>query len=179
MTDTTFSKVEWIVRIRSMEQADVTPLFESFAHHGWHKPAETFRGYLDDQRHGVRACYVAEVGGAIAGCCTLLWESPYAPFNTAGIPEIAELNVLPPYRAVTVSAVRCSTPSRVLPVRVVQGSGWAMAFTPITAEHSDYTYAVVTCLTAAASCKYRAVEPGQSIPIDDDATLMLTRALRN
>lgn len=164
-------------RIRPFEEGDVCRLFEAFTEHGWHKSLETFRGYLDDQRRGVRACYVAEVDGAVAGYCTLLWESKYQPFETAGVPEISDLNVLPPYRNNGVGSALLGAAEEHAGNRGrVVGLGVGL--------YADYgaaqrLYVRRGYLPDGRGVMYdnRPVEPGQAIPVDDDATLMLTRTL--
>ncbi|MFC6707930.1 GNAT family N-acetyltransferase [Flexivirga alba] len=164
--------------IRPFEQADVTRLYESFGQHGWHKPFRTFAGYLADQQHGARACFVAEVGGAIAGYCTLLWESPYVPFQTAGIPEIADLNVLPPCRQRGVGTALLDAAEHAAGERSpVVGLGVGL-YADYGAAQRLYVRRGYLPDGRGVMYEYRAVAPGRSIPIDDDATLMMTLALR-
>ncbi|GGB46065.1 N-acetyltransferase [Flexivirga endophytica] len=179
MTDKAFAAGEPGYRIRPFEQADVTRLFESFAQHGWHKSVETFRGYLDDQRHGARACYIADVGGAVAGYCTLLWKSTYQPFNAAGIPEIADLNVLPPYRQRGVGTALLDAVESAAGARsAVVGLGVGL-YADYGAAQRLYVRRGYLPDGCGVMYEYRTVEPCRSIPIDDNATLMMTRALKN
>ena len=151
----------------------------SFAQHGWHKPTETFEGYLDEQRHGARTCYVAEVGDATAGHCTLLWESSYEPFRAAGVPEIADLNVLPPFRNRGVGSALLDTLESTARKRgAVVGLGVGL-YADYGAAQRLYVRRGYLPDGRGVVYEYRTVDPGQSIPIDDDATLMMTRVLRD
>lgn len=178
MTDETFVADE-IARIRPFEHVDASRLAASFAQHGWHKPVDTFTGYLHEQRLGVRACYVAEIGQSIAGYCTLLWESHYEPFKAAGIPEIADLNVLPPFRRHGVGSALLDT------VEVAAGERGGFVGLGV-GLYADYGAAQRLYVSRGylpdgrgVMYEYRTVEPCQTIPIDDSATLMMTRALKD
>jgi GNAT superfamily N-acetyltransferase len=167
------------IRIRFFERVDASRLADSFASHGWNKPVETFEGYLDEQRLGARACYVAEVGPAIAGYCTLLWESAYEPFKAAGIPEIADLNVLRPFRRHGVGSALLDTVEVAARQRSpVVGLGVGL-YADYGAAQRLYVRRGYVPDGRGVMYEYRTVEPGQSIPIDDGATLMMTRALRD
>jgi len=162
-----------------LEQVDARRLAAGFARHGWHKPVETFDGYLDEQRRGARACYLAEVDGVIAGYCTLLWESPYQPFRAGGIPEIADLNVLPPFRCRGIgSALLDAVESAAKDRSAVVGLGVGLYADYGTAQRLYVRRGYVPD-GRGVMYEYRTVEPCESIPIDDDATLMMTRTLRD
>ncbi len=47
---------------------------------------------------GSRSVLVATIAGKFAGYVTINWQSYYAPFRAAGIPEIQDFNVLPHFR---------------------------------------------------------------------------------
>jgi len=87
-----------IVRIEILCQTHIIPLVEGFARHNWEKPKALFEAYLKEQVEGKRQIWVAVVGDSIAGYVTLSWHSHYQPFSTQDIPEIMDLNVLPPFR---------------------------------------------------------------------------------
>ncbi len=84
--------------IRPLEARDVAPIAAAFAALGWDKPASQYERYLQDQKAGRRVVPAAFVDDAFAGYLTVVWESGYPPFREANIPEIQDLNVLPPLR---------------------------------------------------------------------------------
>lgn len=71
-------------------------LTEAFA--AWNKPAGQYARYFEENLAGTRVTLVGFVDGEIAGYGNLLWQSDYLPFVSAGIPEIADLNTLEPFR---------------------------------------------------------------------------------
>lgn len=80
--------------LRRLRAEDAETIAAAFAAQGWQKPAEQYKGYFAEQRAGLRVTLVAEVDAVFAGYINVLWESPYAGFRAAGIPEIADFNVL-------------------------------------------------------------------------------------
>lgn len=86
------------VSIRLLAAGDIPAITAAFSALGWHKPAVQYERYLAEQRRGKREILVSWQGTAFAGYVTVVWQSGYAPFRDAGIPEIVDLNVLPHLR---------------------------------------------------------------------------------
>lgn len=84
--------------IRKLKSTDILMLVESFAAHHWQKPASTFEQYLQEQQEGTRHIWLAFEKTYFAGYVTLTKKSSYLPFKKNRIPEIMDLNVLPPFR---------------------------------------------------------------------------------
>ncbi len=84
--------------LRLLAAADCELIAAAFARQGWNKPADQYARYLQEQESGRREVWVAEWEGAFAGYVTVVWESDYAPFREAAIPEIVDLNVLKRYQ---------------------------------------------------------------------------------
>ncbi len=84
--------------VRPLETEDVQPIAAAFAAIGWDKPASQYERYLAEQQRGERVVLVAFLDDAFAGYLTIVWQSGYAPFRAAGIPEIVDFNVLPQLR---------------------------------------------------------------------------------
>jgi GNAT superfamily N-acetyltransferase len=84
--------------IRTLQTQDIEPMAQAFAQIGWNKPASLYERYLVEQNADARVCLVAFVDGDFAGYVTVHWQSDYAPFHAANIPEVADFNVLPHYR---------------------------------------------------------------------------------
>jgi ribosomal protein S18 acetylase RimI-like enzyme len=82
------------ILIREMEASDCRRISEAFAAQGWAKPVSQYERYWAQHAAGSRLVLVAEVAGEFAGYLTIVWESGYAPFRAAGIPEIVDFNVL-------------------------------------------------------------------------------------
>jgi len=77
---------------------DIDEIISDFAAHNWNKPRSTFESYLSDQQKDERRVWLAWRGDDLAGYVTLSLNSKYEPFREASIPEIMDLNVLPPFR---------------------------------------------------------------------------------
>ena len=121
---------------------------------------------------------MAEVDGEVAGYCTLTWESRYQPFQTVGVPEVADLNVLPPYRNHGVGSALLDAVENVAGARsAIVGLGVGL-YADYGAAQRLYVRRGYVPDGRGVMYEYRAVEPGQSIPIDDAATLMMTRTLK-
>ncbi len=84
--------------LRPLHATDAAAIASAFAAIGWSKPREQFERYLAEQDAGERHVRVAHRGGEFAGYVTLNWRPHYPPFQTGGVPEIQDLNVLPSFR---------------------------------------------------------------------------------
>lgn len=83
-------------KIQHMISSDVDSLAAAFA--SWNKPREQYERYWRENQAGQRITIIAMCGEAIAGYSNLVWQSDYAPFREAGIPEINDMNVIEPFR---------------------------------------------------------------------------------
>lgn len=85
--------------IRLLRPDDVAEIVAAFAAIGWrNKRAAKYERYLAEQDRGERVVLVARWDGRFAGYLTIIWHSGYAPFQTAGISEVQDFNVLPAVR---------------------------------------------------------------------------------
>ncbi len=81
-----------------MHKADLDEIVAAFKSLGWNKPLELYETYLKEQTAGLRSVIIAKQNEAFCGYVTLKWKSDYPSFAEKNIPEIADLNVLPPCR---------------------------------------------------------------------------------
>lgn len=79
--------------IRTFQSDDTDVLAAAFA--SWPKPRELFENYDRRVTTGDVDLVVAVVNGSLAGFLIIEPESSYRPFAASGVPEIADLNVLP------------------------------------------------------------------------------------
>ena len=84
--------------IRDFLESDVKTISSAMRAFGSDKSADLYRRYFEDQVAGRRSLFVAEWEEVSCGYVTVVWQSHYGPFRDQGIPEIADLNVVPPYR---------------------------------------------------------------------------------
>src|SRR5262245_62731284 len=83
---------------RPLSGEDAQTISAAFRSMGWTKPVGLYQRYLHEATMGRRWIRVGSIDRAFAGYVTVITESGYEPFRTAGIPEIQDLNVLPAYR---------------------------------------------------------------------------------
>jgi GNAT superfamily N-acetyltransferase len=165
--------------IRPLEPADVERFFQAFVAANSPKPLSLFQSYLEEQKNNKRKVWVAATDGNIAGYVTLKWDSLYPFFKQHHIPEIMDLNVLPQYRhqgiatALLKIAEQCAQDEGYKQI----GLGFGL--------YADYGIAQRMYIKngyipdgLGITYGYERVEPGASIPIDDDAVLWLTKQLK-
>jgi GNAT superfamily N-acetyltransferase len=167
------------IEVRALTAADVAPVVQAFAAVGWPgKTADRFRRYLAEQAAGSRVACGAWLDGAFAGYLTARWASGYAPFRAAGIPEIADLNVLPRFRRRGVASALMDTAEPAVEVRSdTVGLGVGL-YADYAAAHLMYLRRGY--LPDGRGLAYRGgvVAPGTTVPVDDDLVLMMVRHLR-
>ena len=160
------------ITLRPLEATDAEVISAAFDAIGWNKPVSLYEEYLRDQMAGRRDVIVAEIKEQFAGYVTVMWET------STGIPEIMDLNVLPDFRRRDIATqMMDEAEGRVAERSDVVGIGVGM--------YPDY---------GPAQCMYvrrgyipdgrgliygdEPVEPGQTVTVDDDLILHLTKRLR-
>lgn len=159
--------------IRILRDGDPVVISGAFTAIGWDKPVEQYEKYLAEQAAGVRDVLVATVDEEFVGYVTVRWESAY--FD--GLPEIQDFNVLPPYRRRGIgSGLMDAAEALVAQRSTVVGIGVGL--------YADYgqaqrMYVRRGYLPDGRGLMYdnQPVAPGNTIRLDDAATLMLTKSL--
>lgn len=163
--------------VKILEEKDIRTIVSDFEKNELPKPRSTFDTYLKEQSSGDRIAWVVYEGDQFAGYVTLSWKSKYKPFRDKNIPEIMDLNVLPPFRgkgvgaslldkAELVAAQKC--PSIGIGVGLYPDYGSAQriyvkrGYIP---DGNGITY------------NYKFVEPGAHVCLDDDLVLWFTKEL--
>ncbi len=163
------------IKVREMRDQDARVIARAFVAQGCDKPLSQYDGYYCDQSEGTRLILVAEVSGEFAGYLTVVWQSHYAPFRDAGIPEITDFNVLLAWRRIGIgTALMDEAERRVSGRSRVVGIGVGLT--------SDYGAAQVLYAKRGyvpdGRGMYRyenQVRPGATVPADDDLVLHLTK----
>lgn len=166
------------LQLRALQADDVEPIVSAFAALGW--PGKTHRlyeHYLAEQAAGNCVVLVALCDGRFCGYVTVAWESDYAPFRARSIPEIQDLNVLPPFRRRGIAGRLLDEAERRIAERSpVVGIGVGL--------HASYgaaqrLYVRRGYLPDGRGLVYRGQAPafGQSVTVDDDLALYLSKAL--
>ena len=162
-----------------MKSADVDEIVAAFAALGWPgKDREQYQRYHEEQAAGDRVVVVARHGADFAGYGTVMWDSDYAPFREAGIPEVQDLNVLPRFRRRGVATAIMDLAEELEGSRSpVAGIGVGL-YPDYGAAQALYVQRGYCPDGRGIVCDNRIVLPGEMVRVDDDLCLMLTKRLR-
>jgi GNAT superfamily N-acetyltransferase len=162
------------ITIRRLAVGDIETITAAFTAVGWPgKDAGLYTRYLREQEAGERLVLLA--ADDLAGYLTVDLHSGYPPFREAGVPEITDLNVLPQRRRRGIAtALMDVAESEIARRSATAGIGVGL--------YADYGPAHLMYLARGyrpdgRGVVYRGeqVEPGATVRVDDDLTLMMTR----
>jgi ribosomal protein S18 acetylase RimI-like enzyme len=167
-----------MLEIRELLESDCAVIASAFAQQGWNKPYAQFARYLEECRTGSRVTLVAELDGEFAGYVNILWVSDYPPFRDAGIPEIADFNVLMKFQRQGIGSRLMDEVERRIKERGYPVAGIGVGLYP------DYGPAQILYIKRGyvpdgrgVNYNARQVPPGEQVTLDDDLTLQLTKKL--
>ena len=159
-----------------MRAEDIGPLASAFA--SWPKPRELFETYARRVARGTLDMVVASVESQLAGYLLIEPRSSYPPFAKAGIPEIADFNVLRNrQRAGIGTALMDEAEQRVAQISDVVGLGVGLYSDYGTAQRM-YVRRGYLPNGAGVVLAGVPVPPGTEITLNDDPELMFTKRLR-
>ncbi len=167
-----------MLTIRELTESDCEIISRAFDEQSWNKPDSLYQKYYKECQAGSRVCLVAEWDGEFSGYVNILWESGYPPFKEAGIPEIADFNVLKKFQRRGIgTALMDAVESRISERSPLAGLGVGL--------YADYgpaqiLYAKRGYIPDGHGIYYNAipVPPGTTAFVDDDLTLQLIKRLR-
>ena len=166
------------MELRLLEQRDVQPIVAAFREIGWsHKRPALYQRYLSEQDEGRRTVLVALAGGEFLGYLTVDWRPVYPPFRQSGIPEIADFNVLPPFRRRGIGTRLMDEAERRIAERSpVVGIGFGL--TPnYGAAQRMYVMRGYVPDGKGMRNNDRYVRPGDNVTADDGLVIFLTKRL--
>ncbi|OWJ66188.1 GNAT family N-acetyltransferase [Inquilinus limosus] len=144
----------------------------------WNAAVALWDVYLADQSAGRRAVRLAWDGGRPVGYGTLAWDSDYAPFRAASVPEINNLVVAAPARGrgIGTALIRAFEDLARAAGRAHIGLGVGLYADCGPAQR---LYAGLGYRPDGRGITWREqpVVPGDSVPVDDDLVLWLIRRL--
>ncbi len=170
------NKVE--AHICLFDRLDIPEIAEAFKEIGWNKPASQYERYLMEQVLKIRDMYIARVEGQFAGYLTICWQSTYAPFREKKIPEIMDFNVLPKFRRMGIGTqLMDRAEAEIIKVSSVAGIGVGM--TPDYGA-AQRLYVLRGYVPDGNGLQYmaRPTQHGQTLKVDDNLVLYLTKELR-
>ena len=166
------------VEIRLLEKADAVVIAEAFAALGWPgKTVAQYERYLADQEAGRRLIFVATLGEVFAGYVTVEWISGYRPFREQSIPEITDLNVLPPYRRRHVATALVDAAEAAIAERSQTAGIGVGLYADYGAAHLMYLARGYRPDGRGITYQAETVAPGTTVRVDDDLVLMMSRQL--
>lgn len=166
------------IRIRLLQVGDPPRIEEAFQAAGWPRRRTLLERYLAEQEDGARVVLVAECGGEIRGYGTVCWDPDYPPFLVARIPEIQDLNVLPPFRRRGIASRLMDEAERRIAERGdVAGIGVGL-YDDYGPAQRMYVLRGYVPDGRGASHRHVPVRGGETVPADDDLVIHLTRRLR-
>ncbi|HEX2346881.1 MAG TPA: GNAT family N-acetyltransferase [Ktedonobacterales bacterium] len=162
--------------IHLLKVEDIPTIAAAFAALGWDKPAEQYKGYLEEQQRGERVALVAWQADEFVGYVTIVWVSSYAPFREATIPEINDFNVLPHARRQGIgSRLMDEAERRIAERSPVVGIGVGL-YADYGAAQRMYAKRGYIPDGRGITAHERRVTPGDSVVVDDDLVLWFTKA---
>jgi GNAT superfamily N-acetyltransferase len=161
--------------ITALRETDIGEIARAFA--VLNKSESQYRRYFAEQQEETRLVLLARSGEAVSGYVTIMWQSDYAPFREAAIPEIQDFNVLPDFRRRRVGSRLMDEAERLIAERSsVIGIGVGL--------HSDYGAAQRLYVLRGYVPDARGITShgqrmnwGDEVRIDDDLVLWLTKTL--
>ena len=169
------------ISIERFKADDIQIIVDAFQKTNWLKPASIFETYLQEQFAGTRLIWVANVNNQFAGYVTLKWQSQYESFASDHIPEVMDLNVLPPFRKAGVGSMLLDIAEKEAAIKSdVVGIGVGLY-----AGH-DGGYGSAQRLYVkrgyvpdgrGVTYNYQPTIPGNSYPLDDDLVLWFMKKL--
>jgi len=168
--------------IRMLELSDITHIIKNFAKYNWPKSVTTFETYLQEQNSGDRLVWLAFINEQFAGYVTLNWQSKYISFKENKIPEIMDLNVLPPFRKHGVASNLLETAELLAATRAdMVGIGVGLygdVDSGYGAAQKLYVNRGYIPDGLGITYDYKRVVYDQKIPLDDDLVLWFIKQLR-
>jgi GNAT superfamily N-acetyltransferase len=167
-----------MLAIRPLAPSDIDPIANAFARLGWNKPASQYERYLDEAMKDIRTTLVATWQELFAGYLTIKWQSDYPPFRDANIPELQDFNVLPEFRRRGFGTRLMDETEKLVSARsATVGLGVALDPDYGSAQRLYVKRGYIPDGLGAMWTGTR-VKWGDSVRIDDDLVLYLTKSLR-
>ncbi len=168
--------------IRRLRDRDISEIVEAFIQSHWTlKSKELFDKYLLEQKNNKRIVMVAFDNDQFAGYVTLVWKSQYPFFYENKIPEIMDLNVLPAFRHKGIGKELILTAENIVKEK---GDRVGLGVGLYTGKDGGYGMAQKLYIKMGyvpdgkgVTYRYQYVLPGESVHVDDDLVLWLTKSL--
>lgn len=162
--------------ITSLSHQEIAGLSQAFSEIGWNKPISLFEEYLAEEKEQKRSVFVAKRDGAFVGYITILWQSMHLFFQRRQIPEIKDLNVLPPQQGQGFGKALLKHAEQ----EVAKRASFVGLGVGLTADYGIaqrlYTTQGYLPTGEGATHHEKPLAYGDSITVDDDTILWLMKA---
>ncbi len=166
------------IQITTLCHNHIKELVDGFARHNWEKPTSLFESYLKEQNEGKRQIWVAVFEQKVAGYVTLNWYSRYQSFSANQIPEIMDLNVLPPFRRKGIGSKLLDTAeNEAMQKSDIVGIGVGL-YDGYGDAQKLYVQRGYLPNGHGITYNYAPVQYGQSVVLDDDLVLWFTKNIK-
>jgi ribosomal protein S18 acetylase RimI-like enzyme len=162
--------------IKNFSSSDTPEIVRAFAPF-YAKPPELFEQYLNEQDEGERLVWLAYIDKQFTGYITLKLKSKYQPFAKDNIPEIMDLNVLPPFRNQGIA-------SKLLDIAEAEAAKVSNIVGLGVGLYKDYGSAQKLYIKRGyipdgngVTYDYNTIDPGSMVCLDDDLILWMKRRL--
>ncbi len=164
--------------IRALAAGDLERIAATDGGPAWNASLALWQGYLADAAEGRRIVLLAFQGQEVVGYGTLVWQPGYLPFKAAGIPEINNLVVAQFARGGGIATAMIDQFERHAAAAGRPAIGLGVGL------YADYgaaqrLYVRLGYLPDGRGITYgeKPVIPDQSVRVDDDLVLWLTKPL--
>jgi GNAT superfamily N-acetyltransferase/SAM-dependent methyltransferase len=168
--------VKAAIQIAVLETADVENIYGAFADSGWYRPVGLIEQYVDEIRSGERITLVARANQKMAGYVTVKWQSDYLPFATRQIPEIQDLNVVPPFQRQGIASRLVDEAERLIFDRYPIAGISVGLYTAYGAAQRMYVRRGYVPDGTGIAYKGNLVRPYREVRVDDDLVLYLVKS---
>ncbi|MBN9542457.1 MAG: GNAT family N-acetyltransferase [Alphaproteobacteria bacterium] len=166
-----------MIDIQEFKESHIEEIFTAFHNLNWFKPKQTFSNYFLEQRNGLRHAWVAYFNHDFAGYITLNLRSQYPDFIKNNIPEIQDLNVLPPFRNKGIGNILLEkAENKAKDYNKIVGLGVGL-YIDYGAAQKIYIKRGYIPDGNGITYDYKTIKPGNNIMLDDDLCLWLTKKL--
>jgi len=166
------------MRIERLSCESLAAIARSDGGNGWKHDLDAWSKTFQDAEQGKRLVLVALAEGEVLGYGSLLWQSAYPPFALAGTPEIHDLVTARRHRGRGVAT------GLIAALEQAAASGGRTSIGLGVGLYADYgaaqrLYPLLGYLPDGRGITYRyqPVDPGSSVPVDDDLVLWLTKSV--
>jgi hypothetical protein len=165
------------VVIRAFVPGDPATVHAAFTAVGWNKSITLFERYLEEHDSRTRYAVLAEVDGDVAGYVTLAWRSTYPSFAEQGLPEVSDLSLLQHHGRSGIATGLLDHLERVAgqcSPMIGLGVGLYVDYGAAQRMHVRRGY-----IPDGRGVMYanQPVPAGKTVPLNDDATLMLIKQI--